>query len=64
MFTRESDASKVALVHLIERLRRGGFVLLDSQMVTDHTARLGAIEIPRAEYKRRLARALRVETTF
>jgi leucyl/phenylalanyl-tRNA---protein transferase len=64
MFTRATDASKVAMVHLIERLRRGGFVLLDSQIITPHTLRLGAIEISRAEYKRRLAQALHVEATF
>jgi len=58
MFSCESDASKVALVHLVARLRAGGFVLLDTQFLTDHLARLGAVEIERAEYRRRLARAL------
>ncbi len=58
MFSRASDASKVALVHLVARLRAGGFSLLDTQFITPHLARLGAIEIPRAEYHRRLAVAL------
>ncbi len=51
MFHRETDASKVALVHLAARLRKGGYRLLDAQFVTDHLASLGAIEIPRARYK-------------
>ena len=50
MFSRERDASKVALVHLVEGLRRGGFVLLDTQFLTGHLAGFGAIEIPRARY--------------
>jgi leucyl/phenylalanyl-tRNA--protein transferase len=65
MFSRETDASKVALVHLVERLRRGGFVLLDSQyIVGTHMLQFGTIEIPRAEYKRRLAEALEVKARF
>jgi leucyl/phenylalanyl-tRNA---protein transferase len=64
MFSRRSDASKVALVHLVNRLRDGGFQLLDTQLLTEHTARLGAIEIPRTEYLARLRRALRVHTRF
>jgi leucyl/phenylalanyl-tRNA--protein transferase len=65
MFSRETDASKVALVHLVERLRRGGFTLLDSQyIVGEHMLQFGTIEIPRGEYKRRLQEALLVETTF
>jgi leucyl/phenylalanyl-tRNA--protein transferase len=65
MFSRATDASKVALVHLVERLRRGGFVLLDSQyIVGTHMLQFGTIEIPRAEYKRRLRHALLVETVF
>jgi leucyl/phenylalanyl-tRNA--protein transferase len=65
MFSHERDASKVALVHLVERLRRGGFVLLDTQfVVTEHMRRFGTIDIPRAEYKRRLARALQVPAVF
>ncbi len=58
MFTRERDASKVALVHLVLRLRLGGFQLLDTQFVTRHLERFGAIEISRAEYRRRLMRAI------
>lgn len=61
MFHRARDASKVALVHLVERLRRGGFSLLDTQFLTDHLARFGAYEISRSEYERRLSAALRVE---
>ena len=58
MFSRVTDASKVALVHLVARLRLCGFVLLDTQFLTSHLARFGAVEIPKAEYKRRLAEAL------
>jgi leucyl/phenylalanyl-tRNA--protein transferase len=58
MFSRERDASKVALVHLVEGLKRGGFVLLDTQFITPHLVRFGAIEIPRAEYLTRLSDAL------
>lgn len=58
MFSRRSDASKVALFHLLERLRRGGFVLFDTQFLTPHLASLGAIEVSRAIYRRMLAQAL------
>ncbi len=58
MFHRETDASKVALVALVDRLRRGGASLLDVQWVTPHLASLGAVAIPRAEYHQRLAQAL------
>ena len=65
MFSRERDASKVALVHLVERLRRGGFVLLDTQFVVGgHMLQFGTIEIPRDEYKRQLAQALLVPAIF
>jgi leucyl/phenylalanyl-tRNA--protein transferase len=64
MFSREADASKVALVALVERLRRGGFVLLDTQFLTAHLAQFGAIEISRTDYQRRLSRALQVDATF
>jgi leucyl/phenylalanyl-tRNA--protein transferase len=65
MFSRERDASKIALVHLVERLRRGGFTLLDTQFVVGgHMLQFGTIEIPRAEYKRRLAQALTVPAVF
>jgi leucyl/phenylalanyl-tRNA---protein transferase len=58
MFSRVRDASKVALIELVARLNTGGFLLLDTQFVTDHLVRFGAVEIPRGEYKRRLAAAL------
>jgi leucyl/phenylalanyl-tRNA--protein transferase len=58
MFSLARDASKVALVHLVARLLVGGFTLLDTQFVTTHLAQFGAIEIPRAEYKARLAAAV------
>jgi len=64
MFHHERDASKVALVHLVRALRRGGFRLLDIQFMTDHLAQFGAVEIPRAAYKARLRRALQVEGRF
>ncbi len=58
MFSRARDASKFALIALVARLRAGGFALLDTQFVTDHLARLGAVEISRADYHRRLEAAL------
>lgn len=64
MFHRETDASKVALVALVARLRERGFSLLDTQWVTPHLARFGAVEIPRDEYLRRLSSALRQACTF
>jgi len=64
MFHRETDASKVALVALVERLRTRGFRLLDVQWTTPHLARFGAIEISRREYLRRLRVALRVDCSF
>jgi leucyl/phenylalanyl-tRNA--protein transferase len=60
MFSVERDASKVALVHLVERLNAGGFALLDTQFITDHLASLGAIEISRTDYRARLKRALAI----
>jgi leucyl/phenylalanyl-tRNA--protein transferase len=59
-----TDASKVALVYLVERLRHRGFLLLDVQFVTDHLRRFGAIEISRREYRQRLARALSRPNSF
>ncbi|MDD5350378.1 MAG: leucyl/phenylalanyl-tRNA--protein transferase [Chthoniobacteraceae bacterium] len=64
MFHRETDASKVALHALVERLRARGFTLLDLQWVTPHLATFGAVEIPRPEYLRRLRAALRQECAF
>ncbi len=65
MFHRERDASKVALVALVERLRAGGFALLDSQyIVGGHMRQFGTSEISRAEYHRRLRAALRLPARF
>lgn len=64
MFSRETDASKVALVHLVARMRLGGFTLLDTQFVTKHLARFGAIEIPRDSYRQLLTDALKQRATF
>ncbi|HEY7384821.1 MAG TPA: leucyl/phenylalanyl-tRNA--protein transferase [Beijerinckiaceae bacterium] len=58
MFHRVRDASKVALAHLVARLRRGGFTLLDTQFVTDHLVQFGAVEVPRRVYKRMLRDAI------
>lgn len=58
MFHRTTDASKIALVHLAERLRAGNYRLLDTQFVTDHLKTFGGIEIPREEYEVKLADAL------
>jgi leucyl/phenylalanyl-tRNA--protein transferase len=58
MFSRERDASKVALVHLVARLKAGGFRLLDAQFLTDHLAQFGAVAVPRQRYLELLARAL------
>jgi leucyl/phenylalanyl-tRNA--protein transferase len=64
MFSRVGDASKVALAHLVARLKLGGFRLLDAQFVTEHLQQFGAIEISRAQYHRRLAAALAVKAYF
>jgi leucyl/phenylalanyl-tRNA---protein transferase len=64
MFHRVTDASKVAMVALVERLRARGFALLDTQWVTDHLSQFGAIEIPRRRYLRLLDAAMRVEARF
>jgi leucyl/phenylalanyl-tRNA--protein transferase len=64
MFHRARDASKIALVHLVARLRERGFQLFDTQMLTDQTERMGAVEIPRDEYMDRLRRALRANVSF
>ncbi len=58
MFSRARDASKVALVHLVARLRLGGFTLLDTQFVTAHLAQFGATEVPRDDYRARLETAV------
>ena len=59
MFSRERDASKVALCHLVAHLKLKGFILLDTQFITEHLAQFGAIEIPRSDYLIRL-----VESSF
>jgi leucyl/phenylalanyl-tRNA--protein transferase len=64
MFSRQRDASKVALVHLVEGLKRGGFVLLDTQFLTAHLARFGAVEIPREQYLMKLNTALNREALW
>jgi len=64
MFSRGRDASKVALVHLVARLIAGGFRLLDTQFVTEHLERFGAIAISRAEYHRQLEQALTINAEF
>jgi leucyl/phenylalanyl-tRNA---protein transferase len=64
MFSRARDASKVALVHLVARLKAGGFLLLDTQFLTDHLAQFGTQEITRASYQKKLQRALAVNADF
>lgn len=64
MFSRARDASKVALVHLVDILQRGGFTLLDTQFITAHLAQFGAVEIPRAQYLALLNQALNREAVW
>lgn len=64
MFHRTRDASKICFVHLAARLRRGGFLLLDAQFVTDHLATLGAVELERSDYKPLLAEAVNGEAEW
>ncbi len=64
MFSRRTDASKIALAYLVDRLRRTGFHLFDTQFLTAHLASLGAIEIPRAEYHSELKQALDLSADF
>ncbi len=64
MFSDARDASKVALVHLVARLRLGGYRLLDAQFVTGHLSQFGAVEISRDAYRRRLATAVGREGEF
>jgi len=64
MFSRASDASKVALAYLVTHLTRQGFVLFDTQFITDHLASLGAVEITRAAYHARLHEALQCRASF
>jgi len=64
MFSRETDASKTALVHLVARLRFGGYRLLDAQFNTGHLERFGAVTVPRRAYKRMLAKAVQSPSDF
>jgi leucyl/phenylalanyl-tRNA--protein transferase len=64
MFHRVTDASKIALIALVDRLRARGYALLDTQWVTEHLAQFGAVEIPRRRYLRLLEEALRVDASF
>jgi leucyl/phenylalanyl-tRNA--protein transferase len=64
MFSTATDASKVALVHLVARLRLSGFVLLDTQFITAHLAKFGAVEIPRGDYHVLLSQAVEVPARF
>ena len=61
MFTKQTDASKIALVHLMARLKHGGFLLLDAQFMNDHLQQFGITEIDRTDFQRRLAHALCIE---
>jgi leucyl/phenylalanyl-tRNA--protein transferase len=64
MFSTERDASKVALVHLVGRLRKGGFKLLDTQFVTEHLTQFGVVELQRSGFRQMLATALDGSATF
>jgi leucyl/phenylalanyl-tRNA--protein transferase len=64
MFSRETDASKVCLVHLVERLRERGFALLDTQFTTEHLKRFGATDVPRGRYEKLLREALKGDAVF
>ena len=64
MFHRRTGASKIALAHLVDRLRRGGYRLLDTQFMTDHLRTFGGIEILREQYELRLAEALQRRGDF
>ena len=64
MFSRARDASKLALVHLVERLKAGGFCLLDTQFNTTHLSQFGAVDIPKATYEVLLDQALLVDADF
>ncbi len=64
MFSTANDASKVALVHLVARLRKGGYKLLDTQFVTEHLSQFGVVEIARGGYRQKLSDALDVSAAF
>jgi leucyl/phenylalanyl-tRNA--protein transferase len=61
MFSRETDASKICLVHLVQRMNERGFVLLDTQFTTEHLKRFGAVDVRRAKYEKMLEKALEGE---
>jgi leucyl/phenylalanyl-tRNA--protein transferase len=64
MFSRARDASKVALVHLVARLRRGGFRLLDTQFTTEHLKQFGAVDVDRRQYQHLLEKAIEGDADF
>jgi leucyl/phenylalanyl-tRNA--protein transferase len=64
MFHNQTGASKAALNYLIKMLRKGGFLLLDTQWITPHLERFGAVEIARNEYLIRLGRAIRLQAQW
>lgn len=64
MVSRARDVSKIALVHLVARLKAGGFTLLDCQFQTDHLRQFGVIEVPKVEYMEKLALAIDLKTDF
>lgn len=64
MFSKETDASKVCLVQLVERLNQRGFALLDTQFTTEHLKRFGAIDVPRGRYEKMLTEALEGTASF
>lgn len=64
MFSRARDASKIALVHLVDRMKTGGFQLLDTQFSNSHLTQFGAIEIPKAEYEALLEDAIATQANF
>ncbi len=64
MFSRERDASKIALSHLVLRLKKGGFRLLDTQFNTDHLSQFGVVEIPRERYRDLLGRSVNLPAEF
>lgn len=64
MFSRATDASKIALVHLVARLKAGGYLLLDTQFLTEHLSQFGATEIPRHRYRALLSKAVNAQADF
>ena len=64
MFHRRPNTSKIALSHLVDRLNRRGFALLDTQFISEHLKSLGGIEIPRSRYEKMLLQALQIDTQF